>query len=185
MVTLSHRAQVRRFTSDLLRVLKAQYNKQVTLSEFPAAYQRVLNRPFEVVNYGVCMVEDLLAEVAETTVLVSPIPNTSDVLIAIPKREQTQEEMEKTKQFASEVSIYLYHNHLSWFFLLDCSSLHQVLQLLRYAPQCSMDFSKFIPYYHHHFGKQCRVSDYGFSKLIELFEAIPDVVKVGFRFVST
>ena len=41
-----------------------------------------------------------------------------------------------------------------------------------------MDFSKFIPYYHHHFGKQCRVSDYGFSKLIELFEAIPDVVKV-------
>lgn len=42
-----------------------------------------------------------------------------------------------------------------------------------------MDFSKFIPYYHHHFGKQCRVSDYGFSKLIELFEAIPDVVKVS------
>ncbi|XP_034248491.1 meiosis regulator and mRNA stability factor 1 isoform X2 [Thrips palmi] len=156
MVTLSHRAQVRRFTSDLLRVLKAQYSKQVTLSEFPVAYQRVLNRSFEVVNYGVCTVEDLLAEVAETTVLVSSIPNSNDVLIAIPKREQTQEEMEKTKQFAFEV-----------------------LQLLRYAPQCSMDFSKFIPYYHHHFGKQCRVSDYGFSKLIELFEAIPDVVKVS------
>lgn len=155
MVTLSHRAQVRRFTSDLLRVLKAQYSKQVTLSEFSTAYQRVLNRPFEVANYGVCRVEDLLSEVAETTVLVSPLPNSSDVLIAIPKREQTQEEMEKTKQFALEV-----------------------LQLLRYAPQCSMDFSKFIPYYHHHFGKQCRVSDYGFSKLIELFEAIPDVVKV-------
>lgn len=156
MVTLSHRAQVRRFTSDLLRVLKAQYSKQVTLSEFPVAYQRVLNRPFEIVNYGVCRVEDLLAEVAETTVLVSSIPDSNDVLIAIPKREQTQEEMEKTKQFASEV-----------------------LQLLRFAPQCSMDFSKFIPYYHHHFGKQCRVSDYGFSKLIELFEAIPDVVKVS------
>lgn len=103
MVTLSHRAQVRRFTSDLLRVLKAQYSKQVTLSEFPVAYQRVLNRSFEVVNYGVCRVEDLLAEVAETTVLVSSIPNSNDVLIAIPKREQTQEEMEKTKQFASEV----------------------------------------------------------------------------------
>ncbi|KAK3909373.1 Meiosis regulator and mRNA stability factor 1 [Frankliniella fusca] len=156
MVTLSHRAQVRRFTSDLLRVLKAQYSKQVTLSDFPAAYQRVLNRPFDVVNYGVCRIEDLLSEVAETTVLVSSIPNSEDVLIAIPKREQTPEEMEKTKQFASEV-----------------------LQLLQYAPQCSMDFSKFIPYYHHHFGKQCRVSDYGFSKLIELFEAIPDVVKVS------
>lgn len=108
MVTLSHRAQVRRFTSDLLRVLKAQYSKQVTLSEFPVAYQRVLNRNFEVVNYGVCRVEDLLGEVAETTVLVTSIPNSNDVLIAIPKREQTQEEMEKTKQFASEVSICLF-----------------------------------------------------------------------------
>ena len=41
-----------------------------------------------------------------------------------------------------------------------------------------MNFSKFIPYYHHHFGRQCRVADYGFTKLIELFEAIPHVVKV-------
>lgn len=119
MVTLSHRAQIRRFTSDLLRVLKAQYSKQVTLSEFPTAYQRVLNRPFEVVNYGVCKVEDLLAEVAETTVLVSPIPNCDDVLIAIPKREQTQEEMERTKQFASEVS-GSHNSRLEWYFATIC-----------------------------------------------------------------
>jgi meiosis arrest female protein 1 len=39
-----------------------------------------------------------------------------------------------------------------------------------------MPFSKFIPSYHHHFGKQCRVSDYGFSKLAELFEAIGDTI---------
>ena len=30
--------------------------------------------------------------------------------------------------------------------------------------------------YHHHFGRQCRLSNYGFSKLQDLFEAIPDVV---------
>lgn len=42
-----------------------------------------------------------------------------------------------------------------------------------------MPFNKFIPAYHHHFGKQCRVSDYGFTKLIELFEAIPSVVDVS------
>lgn len=42
VVTLSHRAQVRRFTSDLLRVLKAQASKQVTLSEFSSVYARVL-----------------------------------------------------------------------------------------------------------------------------------------------
>lgn len=41
-----------------------------------------------------------------------------------------------------------------------------------------MQFNKFVPSYHHHFGHQCRVSDYGFTKLIELFEAIPDVVKI-------
>lgn len=41
-----------------------------------------------------------------------------------------------------------------------------------------MLFNKFVPSYHHHFGHQCRVSDYGFTKLIELFEAIPDIVKI-------
>lgn len=42
VVTLSHRAQVRRFTSDLLRVLKSKASKQVALSEFPSAYTRVI-----------------------------------------------------------------------------------------------------------------------------------------------
>jgi meiosis arrest female protein 1 len=41
-----------------------------------------------------------------------------------------------------------------------------------------MLFNKFVPSYHHHFGHQCRVADYGFTKLIELFEAIPDIVKM-------
>lgn len=42
VVTLSHRAQVRRFTSDLLRVLKSKASKQVALSEFPNVYGRVI-----------------------------------------------------------------------------------------------------------------------------------------------
>lgn len=50
--------------------------------------------------------------------------------------------------------------------------------MLRHAPQCRMQFNKFVPSYHHHFGHQCRVSDYGFTKLIELFEAIPEIVKI-------
>lgn len=41
-----------------------------------------------------------------------------------------------------------------------------------------MEFAKFIPAYHHHYGAQCRVADFGFTKLIELFEAIPEIVKV-------
>ncbi len=54
----------------------------------------------------------------------------------------------------------------------------EVIDLLKHSPQCRMPFNKFIPAYHHHFGKQCKVSDYGFTKLIELFEAIPNVVQV-------
>lgn len=44
VVTLSHRAQVRRFTSDLLRVLKSKASKQVALSEFPSVYTRVIGK---------------------------------------------------------------------------------------------------------------------------------------------
>ncbi|XP_015121506.1 meiosis regulator and mRNA stability factor 1 isoform X2 [Diachasma alloeum] len=154
VVTLSHRAQVRRFTSDLLRVLKAQASKQITLSEFPSVYARVIGKPWDVVDYGVCDIHDILHEVSENTVVVTTC-NDSDKLISIPKREQTPEEIERTKQFAVEV-----------------------VELLRHAPQCSMQFNKFVPSYHHHFGHQCRVSDYGFTKLIELFEAIPHVVNI-------
>nr|XP_012145387.1 PREDICTED: meiosis arrest female protein 1 isoform X2 [Megachile rotundata] len=154
VVTLSHRAQVRRFTSDLLRVLKSKASKQVALSEFPSVYSRVIAKPWDIVDYGVCEIEDILSEVSENTVVVTTISG-GDKMIAIPKREQTAEEMERTKQFAVEV-----------------------IELLRHAPQCRMQFNKFVPSYHHHFGHQCRVSDYGFTKLIELFEAIPEVVKI-------
>jgi hypothetical protein len=51
-----------------------------------------------------------------------------------------------------------------------------VVELLRHSIRYEMPSSKFIPSYHHHFGKQCRVSDYGFSKLAELFEAVGDTV---------
>ncbi len=41
-----------------------------------------------------------------------------------------------------------------------------------------MPFHKFIPSYHHFFGRQCRVADYGYTKLKELFEALPHVVQI-------
>lgn len=56
----------------------------------------------------------------------------------------------------------------------------KVVELLGHAPQCSILFHQFIPAYHHHYGHQCKVADFGFSKLIELFEAIPDIVKVSY-----
>ncbi|CAH1954341.1 unnamed protein product [Acanthoscelides obtectus] len=153
IVTLSHSAQMKRFTSDLLRVLKAQPSKEILVSAFPSAYEKVVNKPFNVVDYGLCTFEDLMQEVPENTVLISR--GNEGIMIAIPKRAQTPEEMMLTKQFAAEV-----------------------IDLLKLSPDQTMLFNKFVPAYHLHFGRQCKVSDYGFNKLIELFEAIPDVVKI-------
>jgi len=71
--------------------------------------------------------------------------------------DQTPDEIARTKHFA-----------------------HDVVDLLRHSPHYKMPFSKFIPAFHHHFGRQCRVASYGFTKLIELFEAIPHAVQVSY-----
>lgn len=47
--------------------------------------------------------EDILGAVSENTVVVIPINDDQDYLIKIPKKEQTPEEKEKTKAFASQV----------------------------------------------------------------------------------
>ncbi|XP_013410407.1 meiosis regulator and mRNA stability factor 1 isoform X2 [Lingula anatina] len=153
VLTLTHRVQVRRFTADLLRVLKAQPTKSIPVHEFADAYSKYVLKPFDIVDYGVCFLEDMLVELPETTVTVCGLGE--EMIITIPRRDQTEEEMERTRQFALEV-----------------------VDLLKHSPQCDMPFNKFIPAYHHHFGKQCKVSDYGFTKLLELFEAIPDTVEI-------
>ncbi|XP_060522951.1 meiosis regulator and mRNA stability factor 1 isoform X2 [Cylas formicarius] len=153
VITLTHPAQMRRFTSDLLRVLKAQPAKQIAAVDFPAAYEKVTGRRFDPAEYGLCTFVDLLREMGENTLV---LRETCDgLMIAVPKREQTAEEAARTKQFAREA-----------------------VDLLKHTPYYTMLFNKFVPAYHHHFGHQCRVSDYGFVKLVELFEAIPDVVKI-------
>lgn len=157
-ITLSHRAQVKRFTSDLLRVLKAHPAKQICLYDLPAIFEKSMNRPFKISDYGVCEIEDILDEVSETAVVLSGgvgPDSADDLMISIPKREQTADEVERTHKFAEEC-----------------------VELLRQAADCRIPFNKFIPAYHHHFGRQCRVADYGFTKLIELFEAIPTTVEI-------
>ena len=73
----------------------------------------------------------------------------------VPKREQTYEEISRTQKFAEEC-----------------------LELLKHLPNCRLPFNKFIPAYHQHFGRQCRLADYGFTKLIELIEAIPTIIEI-------
>jgi hypothetical protein len=54
----------------------------------------------------------------------------------------------------------------------------EVIELIKMFPKSTMKFNRFIPAYHNHFGKQCRVADYGYTRLIELFEALSNVVQV-------
>ncbi|KAM9314631.1 meiosis regulator and mRNA stability factor 1 isoform 2-T3 [Pholidichthys leucotaenia] len=153
LLTLTHRAQVKRFTQDLLKLLKFQASKQVAIKDFMQAYHWCFSRDWKVVDYGVCELMDLLTEIPDTTITITQ--QSTDTVISVPKRERTPEEVEHTKQFGKEV-----------------------VDLLRHQPHCRMPFSKFIPTYHHHFGRQCKLSYYGFTKLMELFEAISDVLLV-------
>ncbi|CAJ1053824.1 meiosis regulator and mRNA stability factor 1 isoform X8 [Xyrichtys novacula] len=153
LLTLTHRAQVKRFTQDLLKLLKFQASKQVAIKDFMQAYHWCFSRDWRVIDYGVCDLMDLLTEIPDTTITITH--QDTDTVISVPKRERTVEEVERTKQFGKEV-----------------------VDLLRHQPHCRMPFSKFIPTYHHHFGRQCKLSYYGFTKLMELFEAIPDILTV-------
>lgn len=58
----------------------------------------------------------------------------------------------------------------------------EVVELLRASPKCQLSFIKFIPAYHHHFGRQCRVANYGFTRLIDLLDALPAVVQASDSF---
>lgn len=55
---------------------------------------------------------------------------------------------------------------------------HEIIELVKLSSKSTLKFNKFIPAYHNHFGKQCRVADYGYTKLIDLFEALASVVQV-------
>ncbi|PKU45001.1 meiosis arrest female protein 1 isoform x2 [Limosa lapponica baueri] len=131
------------------RVSDYGYSKLMELLE---AVPHVL-QDWDVTEYGVCELADIISEIPDTTICLSQQDN--EMVICIPKRERTQEEIERTKQFSKEV-----------------------VDLLRHQPHFRMPFNKFIPSYHHHFGRQCKLAYYGFTKLLELFEAIPDVLQV-------
>lgn len=155
-ITLHHRTQVRRFTSDLLRILRAQANKSILLSQLPEIFSQTQNRKFDITDYGVCDIVDILDGLVNSdTVVITKMQNGNDILISIPKRKQTQSEIEKTCVFAGEVA-----------------------ELFRNAAQYSILFQKFVRSYHYHFGYQCRLSDYGYLKLADLIEAIQGVVEI-------
>lgn len=83
-------------------MLKSVASKQVPIVEFSTLFEKTLGRAFDPVDYGLCSLDDLLSQVSENTVVIGHLDGQKSV--AIPKREQTPEEIERTKAFAKEVS---------------------------------------------------------------------------------
>ena len=98
---------MKRFATDMLRVLKAQGGpkKQIKLEDFPLAFYQVFPvRPFSPEDYGLCYLGDLILELVENSALVALLKDDEgNSLLAIPKREQTPQEIHKTRIFATEV----------------------------------------------------------------------------------
>ena len=156
MITLTHREQTKRFASDLIRVLKTRTDKRLLVGQMKDAFEEVFEKSINPSDYGVCYLEDVLADVWEGTIVRNRNETGELISIELPVRERTAEEKYRTKLFVRDV-----------------------IELFRTCPNFSMEFSKFIPRYHHHFRKQCRVADYGFSKLADLLASIsPHTVEV-------
>lgn len=155
-ITLTHRTQIRRFTSDLMRVLRANGNNSLLLSQLPVIFGQTQNRNFDVTDYGVCDIVDILDGLVNSNIVVlSTVHHGKDILISMPKRQQTSSELEKTFVFAGEM-----------------------VELFQNALQYTILFQKFVRSYHYHFGYQCRLSDYGFLKLADLMDAIHGLVEM-------
>lgn len=95
---------------------------------------------FRLDDFGVCELSDLLSDVPE-----GHLETTGEgpsLVISLPKKNRTVEEVQRTKKFGREVA-----------------------ELLRDCDKFSLPFTAFVPSYHHHFGRQCRLSNYGFSKV--------------------
>jgi len=152
-LTLTHRVQVRRFSNDIIKVLKGNPSKQMFAEQYPFAYEKHFSKTFDIRDYGVCYLEDMLAELPESIICRKEIDGKT--FIQIPKIAQLEEERQCTNRLTLDI-----------------------IDMLKHKPRFSIQFNKFIPNFHHHFGRQCKLSNYGFTKLIELLEAIPNTVQI-------
>ena len=80
---------------------------------------------------------------------------TDDTMISIPKRKQINAEVSRTQKFSEEC-----------------------IELFKNWPERKLNFYEFMLAYSNHFGRQCRLADYGFKKLFKLFKAIPTTIEV-------
>lgn len=150
VITLSPAAQNRRLTSDLVKLLRSQLGRCIYIQQIPHLYQATFDKTFCPADYGLCTLPELIRRISPNAIITSEYGG-----LTLPTRKPTEEERARTLQFAA-----------------------QAIELLCFTPNLRMEFARFVPAYHAHFGRQLRVAQYGCVKLIELFELIPDAVTV-------
>ncbi|CAF0799620.1 unnamed protein product [Didymodactylos carnosus] len=152
IITLSHRSQVKRFTNDLVRMLKNKPQRSIHISEIPREYEMAYKKQFYISDFGLSYIEDMISEIKDNKELVIELDKD---IIKLYRKERTDLEIFATRNFERDV-----------------------VDMLRQMPDFSIPFQKFVPSYHHHFGYQCKVQTYGFARLIDLLEEIADVIKI-------
>ncbi|CAF1370729.1 unnamed protein product, partial [Adineta ricciae] len=153
ILTITHRCQMKRFTNDIIRILKNKPQRSMSISDIPTEYEMAYKKAFYVRDFGMCSLADLVNEVKDNKELVVEAEKN---IIKLYRKERTELEIYATSNFEKDV-----------------------VDMLRILPDFSIPFQKFIPSYHHHFGYQCKVQNYGFSRLIDLLEELTEVVKIN------
>lgn len=92
---------MKRFMSDVRRILKSQTSNKITLREFPINYERIFSKTFNPIDYGLCSLEDLLYELSENHFNVTW--NTCPVTISISKKQYVGKEILSIQAFAEQV----------------------------------------------------------------------------------
>ncbi|CAF0731858.1 unnamed protein product [Adineta ricciae] len=152
ILTLTHRCQVKRFFNDLVRILKNKPQRSMAISEIPKEFANFSKKPFDIIDFGVCYLDDLIGEIQDNKEVVI---DREHGIIKLYRKEQTDVEKFATQIFADDI-----------------------INMFRHQQDFNIPFQRFIPMYHHHFGYQCRVQLYGCLRLIDLFEEIPHVVQI-------
>ncbi|KAL7979170.1 hypothetical protein Chor_015194 [Crotalus horridus] len=178
LLTLTHRAQVKRFTQDLLKLLKSQASKRVIVKEFLHAYHWCFSKDWDVTEYGVCELVDLISEIPDTTI--SLLLQDNEMVICIPKRERTKEEMERTKQFCKEVVLECGEEKI--LMLTEAEQVKalaaQVVKLLRSQKDKCLMMADVLAEYAKTFGYPLRLQDYDVGSVPALVQKLCHVIKV-------
>ncbi|CAF3613838.1 unnamed protein product, partial [Rotaria sp. Silwood1] len=153
IITITHRCQMKRFTNDIIRILKNKPQRSMSISEIPIEYEIAYKKPFCIADFGMCYLDDLVNEVKDNKELVVEAEKS---IIKLYRKERTDLEIYATSNFQQDI-----------------------IDMLRVLPDFSIPFQKFIPSYHHHFGYQCKVQTFGFSRLVDLLEELSHVVKIN------